>query len=112
MKNRAGTVGRVGLGPVLGRLPAGVRAHLAGHSFGARLVSFALAGLPAGPSQTSAPWHVPLEQAWPTLKGASSAAPLQSSSMPSHDVSPVTLGWTVTSPSRQSVPGSMAWSET
>ena len=54
MKNRAGTVGRVGLGPVLGRLPAGVRAHLAGHSFGARLVSFALAGLPAGPSPVRA----------------------------------------------------------
>ena len=48
MKNRAGTVGRNGLGPVLGRLPAGVRVHLVGHSFGARLVSFALAGLPAG----------------------------------------------------------------
>ena len=50
MKNRAGTVGRAGLGPLLGRLPAGVRVHLAGHSFGARLVSFALTGLPAGPS--------------------------------------------------------------
>jgi hypothetical protein len=50
MKNRAGTVGRAGLGPLLGRLPSGVRVHLAGHSFGARLVSFALAGLPAGPS--------------------------------------------------------------
>jgi hypothetical protein len=48
MKNRAGTVGRSGLGPVLGRLP--VRVHLIGHSFGARLVSYALAGLPAGPS--------------------------------------------------------------
>jgi hypothetical protein len=48
MKNRAGTVGRTGLGPVLGRLP--VRVHLVGHSFGARLVSYALAGLPAGPS--------------------------------------------------------------
>ena len=50
MKNRAGTVGRAGLGPLLGRLPAGVRVHLVGHSFGARLVSFALAGLPAGSS--------------------------------------------------------------
>ena len=50
MKNRAGTVGRHGLGPLLGRLPAGVRVHLVGHSFGARLVSFALAGLPAGAS--------------------------------------------------------------
>lgn len=47
MKNRAGTVGRKGLGPVLGRLD-GVRVHLVGHSFGARLVSYALAGMPAG----------------------------------------------------------------
>jgi hypothetical protein len=48
MKNRAGVVGKAGLGPVLGRLP--VRVHLVGHSFGARLVSYALAGLPDGPS--------------------------------------------------------------
>jgi len=50
MKNRAGVVGKQGLGPLIGRvheqLP-GVRFHLVGHSFGARLVSFALAGLPA-----------------------------------------------------------------
>jgi hypothetical protein len=51
MKNRAGVVGQRGLGPVLGRLDAArVRVHLVGHSFGARLVSFALAGLPSGPS--------------------------------------------------------------
>lgn len=55
MKGRAGTVGQVGLGPLIGRLavahPA-LRVHLVGHSFGARLVSYALAGLPAtaGPS--------------------------------------------------------------
>jgi hypothetical protein len=48
MKGRAGVVGKAGLGPVLGRLP--VRVHLVGHSFGARLVSYALAGLPDGPS--------------------------------------------------------------
>src|SRR3954469_8887104 len=54
MKNRAGVVGRAGLGPLLGQLPAGVRAHLVGHSFGARLVSFALAGLPDGPSPVRA----------------------------------------------------------
>jgi hypothetical protein len=54
MKNRAGTVGRAGLGPLLGALPAGVRVHLVGHSFGARLMSFALAGLPAGPSPVRA----------------------------------------------------------
>ncbi len=50
MKNRAGVIGRDGLGPLLGRLAAGsagLRVHLLGHSFGARLVSFALTGLPA-----------------------------------------------------------------
>jgi hypothetical protein len=49
MKKRAGVVGKDGLGPVLGRLGAaapGLRVHLLGHSFGGRLVSFALAGLP------------------------------------------------------------------
>ena len=53
MKNRAGVVGQRGLGPFLGRLhdvAPQVRVHLVGHSFGARLVSFTLAGLPAGPS--------------------------------------------------------------
>ncbi|KUN00907.1 serine-threonine protein kinase [Streptomyces yokosukanensis] len=51
MKGRAGTVGERGLGPVLGALAGaapGVRVHLAGHSFGGRLVSFALRGLPDG----------------------------------------------------------------
>ncbi|MFJ5553159.1 serine-threonine protein kinase [Streptomyces sp. NPDC093225] len=51
MKKRAGTVGERGLGPVLAGLtrtrPA-VRVHLVGHSFGARLVSYALRGVPAG----------------------------------------------------------------
>jgi hypothetical protein len=50
MKTRAGEIGRRGLGPLLaalhGRAP-GVRVHLMGHSFGARLVSFALAGVGA-----------------------------------------------------------------
>jgi hypothetical protein len=49
MKNRAGVVGSTGLGPFLGRLNGAapdVRVHLVGHSFGARLVSYALAGLP------------------------------------------------------------------
>ncbi|MEU2063359.1 serine-threonine protein kinase [Streptomyces sp. NPDC013455] len=49
MKRRAGTVGERGLGPLLGRLAAaapGVRVHLVGHSFGGRLVAFALRGLP------------------------------------------------------------------
>ncbi|SEQ83827.1 hypothetical protein SAMN04487983_1008180 [Streptomyces sp. yr375] len=51
MKRRAGTVGERGLGPFVGRLAGvapGVRVHLVGHSFGGRLVSFALRGLPAG----------------------------------------------------------------
>ncbi|WSJ89204.1 serine-threonine protein kinase [Streptomyces sp. NBC_01304] len=49
MKRRAGTVGQLGLGAVLGllaqRAPQ-VRVHLIGHSFGGRLVSYALRGLP------------------------------------------------------------------
>ncbi|GHS85144.1 hypothetical protein AGMMS50218_01910 [Actinomycetota bacterium] len=50
MKNRAGVVGEHGLGPLLSRLHTavpGVRVHLVGHSFGGRLVSYALAGLAA-----------------------------------------------------------------
>ena len=52
MKSRAGTVGRMGLRPLLARLAHGnspPRVHLMGHSFGARLVSFALADLPPAP---------------------------------------------------------------
>jgi hypothetical protein len=51
MKSRAGKVGREGLGPLLGRLHQGapdVRIHLLGHSFGARLISYSLSGLPEG----------------------------------------------------------------
>lgn len=49
MKNRAGVIGRDGLGPLLGSLATdGLRVHLLGHSFGARLVSFSLLGLPPG----------------------------------------------------------------
>ncbi|HET6857621.1 MAG TPA: serine-threonine protein kinase [Streptomyces sp.] len=51
MKRRAGTVGRLGLGPLLGQLAEAspsMRVHLVGHSQGARLVSFALRGLPEG----------------------------------------------------------------
>jgi hypothetical protein len=50
MKARAGTVGQNGLGPLLAALHAqspAVRVHLIGHSFGARLVSFALSGVGA-----------------------------------------------------------------
>lgn len=49
MKNRAGVIGQKGLGPLIATLaPAGsgLRIHLLGHSFGARLVSFSLTGLP------------------------------------------------------------------
>lgn len=51
LKRRAGTVGELGLGPLLGRLARtapGVRVHLVGHGHGARLVAFALRGLPHG----------------------------------------------------------------
>ncbi|MFV0130661.1 serine-threonine protein kinase [Streptomyces sp. HMX112] len=51
MKRRSGVVGERGLGPVVGHLARsspGVRVHLAGHSQGARLVAFALRGLPGG----------------------------------------------------------------
>ncbi|MFE7133601.1 serine-threonine protein kinase [Streptomyces sp. NPDC057638] len=51
MKRRAGAVGELGLGPLLGQLarrrPA-LRIHLVGHGQGARLVAFALRGLPDG----------------------------------------------------------------
>jgi len=49
MKNRAGVVGQHGVGPLIGRIATEfptLRIHLVGHSFGARVVSFALAGLP------------------------------------------------------------------
>ncbi|SED71807.1 Alpha/beta hydrolase of unknown function [Streptomyces sp. TLI_105] len=51
MKKRAGQVGEHGLGPLLGevaRTAPGLRVHLVGHSMGARLVAYALRGLPAG----------------------------------------------------------------
>lgn len=59
MRRRAGVVGERGLGPLLGRLLThrpGLALHLAGHSFGARVVSYALAGLPAsaGPAPVAA----------------------------------------------------------
>ncbi|ARF58085.1 hypothetical protein [Streptomyces gilvosporeus] len=58
MKNRAGVVGQQGLGPLVSRLGQHVpqvRAHLMGHSFGARLVAHALVGLAQnqGPDDTS-----------------------------------------------------------
>ncbi|MGW4766923.1 serine-threonine protein kinase [Nocardia sp. NPDC004278] len=51
MKNRAGVVGEKGLGPLLGQLNREfpiLRMNLIGHSFGARVVSYALTGLPDG----------------------------------------------------------------
>lgn len=58
MKNRAGVIGRNGLGPMIGQLAAanaGIRVHLMGHSFGARLVSFALSGLPPAATGANSP---------------------------------------------------------
>jgi hypothetical protein len=55
MKKRAGVVGREGLGPLLSRLPGTPAVTLIGHSFGARLVSFALAGLPASATGSASP---------------------------------------------------------
>ncbi|MFF9476651.1 lipase family alpha/beta hydrolase [Streptomyces roseolus] len=49
MKRRAGQVGERGLGPLLAevaRAAPGLRVHLVGHSMGARLVAYALRGLP------------------------------------------------------------------
>ena len=48
MKTRAGTIGQTGLAPLLTALRAAsatIRVHLIGHSFGARLVSFSVAGI-------------------------------------------------------------------
>ncbi|MGY1694637.1 hypothetical protein ACI780_06940 [Geodermatophilus sp. SYSU D00814] len=51
MKNRAGVVGERGLGPfVRSLLDEGLRVTLIGHSFGARLVSFALRSLGEEPA--------------------------------------------------------------
>ena len=58
MKNRAGVIGRGGLGPMLGKLAAadpGIRIHLMGHSFGARLVAYSLSGLPPAATCAQSP---------------------------------------------------------
>ena len=58
MKNRAGVIGRNGLGPMIGELAAadpGIRIHLMGHSFGARLVAYSLSGLPQAAAGANSP---------------------------------------------------------
>jgi hypothetical protein len=54
MKERSAVVGAVGLAPLLTAIGRpGLRLHLAGHSFGARLVSAATKALPAGSTVAS-----------------------------------------------------------
>ena len=58
MKNRAGVIGKQGLAPLLARIAAespATRVHLMGHSFGARLVSFSLSGLPSSLTGPASP---------------------------------------------------------
>src|SRR5690606_17478861 len=58
MKRRAGVVGQDGVGPLLGQLAAllpELRVHLIGHSFGARLVSYTLKGLPSAAVASASP---------------------------------------------------------
>jgi hypothetical protein len=57
MKKRAGIVGQKGLGPLIGQLPTNpeTRVTTIGHSFGARLVSFALTGLPDAATGPASP---------------------------------------------------------
>jgi hypothetical protein len=58
MKERAGHVGERGLGPFVASLhgaASSLRVHLVGHSFGARVVSFTLKGLPASLSGPLSP---------------------------------------------------------
>ena len=58
MKNRAGVIGRTGLGPMIGKLAAadpGIRVHLMGHSFGARLVAYSVSGLPPAATGANSP---------------------------------------------------------
>lgn len=58
MKKRAGVVGGGGVAALVGRLAESdrnLRIHLVGHSFGARLVSYAVRGLPALPPGEPSP---------------------------------------------------------
>ena len=58
MKERAAVIGAKGLGPLIARLheqSPGTRIHLLGHSFGARLVSYSLTGLPSALTAAASP---------------------------------------------------------
>lgn len=58
MKARAGRVGHDGLGPLIARWWGAVpdlRVHLIGHSFGARVISYALAGIAPPGAMASSP---------------------------------------------------------
>jgi hypothetical protein len=58
MKERAGVIGKAGLGPLvmdIHKAAPDARIHLLGHSFGARLVSFSLAGLPSKAVEAASP---------------------------------------------------------
>ena len=83
MKARAGKVGSVGLGALLADFATradGVRVHLLGHSFGARLVSFALTTVgPARPvlctlwSSSRAPFRTSRSRMLTTTRSARTA---------------------------------------
>ena len=58
MKRRAGVVDMRGVGPLIGRIcreRPDLRVHLLGHSFGGRVVAFALAGLPPDALSSKSP---------------------------------------------------------
>lgn len=65
MSNRAGVIGRNKLGPLLRRLgsaPGHPRIHLIGHSYGARMAAYALAGLDHDDTADPAvPWRTPVK---------------------------------------------------
>ncbi len=65
MSNRAGVIGRYKLGPLLRRLgaaPGHPRIHLIGHSYGARLAAYSLAGLDSGNNaDPSSVWRTPVK---------------------------------------------------
>jgi hypothetical protein len=86
MKARAGDIGRGGLGPLLVELhrrsPA-VRVHLIGHTFGARLVSFALAGI-GSPAESPVASLLLVQGAFPLVVRAPTGQPLRQPGRPAH----------------------------